>query len=190
MWFNTRAVVLTSGRGSGSREIVAFDAALRASAIADFNLIKVTSIVPPGVPVYRLVCDDLEAIDGRGHMLPTVYAKVSSEVIGERITAAVGLGVPDDNQRSGVIFIDEQRHGTEDQCVDGLAAMVAEGMTMLRRTDSYSFHNASASAQREAGAPGWCTVLAALSFVDEDLWPYFEDRVVPLDTVGRTPPPV
>jgi len=188
MWFDTRAVVLTSGCGFGSGENISFDAALRASEIADFNLIKVTSIVPPGVPVYRLANDGPEAIDGQGRMLPTVYAKVSSAIIGEQITAGIGLGVPADSERSGVIFFDEQRDGTEGQCVKGLETMVAEGMTMLRRTDSYSFHCTSASAQRAAGMREWCTVLAAAAFLDEDLWRYFENRVVRLDAGGRTPP--
>ena len=46
-WFETGAVILTHGWSRGGSAINAFDNALRAARIADFNLLRVTSIVPP-----------------------------------------------------------------------------------------------------------------------------------------------
>ena len=134
MWFDTRAVILTSGVGSGSRDIVAFDAALRDAAIADFNIIKVTSIVPPQVPVY-IMKKGTPAIVGDGHMLPAVYAKVSSDKNGIAVSTAAGVGVPEDRDRCGVIFVNKGKNLDETECVSGLEAMIKEGMNKLRRFD-------------------------------------------------------
>src|SRR5580700_9878232 len=127
MWFDTRAVILTSGVGSGSSGIVAFDAALRDAAIADFNIIKVTSIVPPQVPVY-VMKKGAPAITGDGHMLPAVYMKFTSSVDGETLSSGVGVGIPSDRKRCGVIFVNGGKGLVEADCVAGLKEMITEGM--------------------------------------------------------------
>ncbi|WP_370942195.1 pyruvoyl-dependent arginine decarboxylase [Amycolatopsis sp. cg5] len=182
MWFNTRAVVLTAGVGTGSSEIVAFDAALRAAAIADFNLIRVTSIVPPTVPVLHIPPPRrTEPIDGQGQMLPTVYAVRATNRTGQQVSAAVGVGVSDLPDRSGVIFINEQTDGTADNCVRDLELMIMEGMRKLRRTDTYAFHHAAATATADTTDEAWTCTMAACCFVDDDLMPYFADRAIPVD---------
>ena len=186
MWFKTRAVILTSGLGAGSSRIVAFDAALRSAKIADFNLIQVSSIVPPGVPVY-VFKEGVGVISGDGCMLPTVYATSSSQRPGEVLSGAVGLGVPTDSQRSGVIFFNQGHDLAENDCISELEAMVAEGMKMLRRTDAYTYHYATASQQVE-DSNEWRSVVAALSFVDDHMWKYFEDAVEPVSGAASRPP--
>jgi arginine decarboxylase len=174
-WFNTRAVILTAGIGMGSTEIVAFDSALRSASIADFNLIRVTSIVPPHVPVYKMA-SEAEPISGLGHMLPTVYAHESSIVDGDLLTTCVGVGVPEDDTKSGVIFPNSGTGLKEDECIEGLESMIAEAMVELRRSDSYVYRYAVASTTAQANAK-WHCALSALCFVDDELWPYFEGKV-------------
>jgi len=178
MWFNTRAVVLTSGSGTGTAEIVAFDSALRGAAIADFNLIRVTSIVPPHVPVYAML-DDAEPVCGNGLMLPTVYERVSSSNVGEVTSAAVGVGVPRDRTRAGVIFPYSDRNISAQECVSMLESIIFEGMSELRRSDQFDYRYSCASGSSDT-ASRWHCSLAALCFLDEDLWPYFADRVAPV----------
>src|SRR5690242_10646115 len=103
MWFDTRAVFLTSAVKSGRTSLNAFDNAMRTARIADFNIIRVTSIVPPGVPVH--IMSDGPPLEGRGLMLPAVYASFGHDVGGVRIVAGVGIGVPKDSKKkAGVIF--------------------------------------------------------------------------------------
>lgn len=174
-WFDTRAVILTAGVGSGSAGIVAFDAALRSACIADFNLIRVTSIVPPNVPVYRMKAG-AEAISGAGHMLPTVYAHETSDRAGLTLSSSVGVGVPQDRSRAGVIFPNSGIELDEQDCIAELEKMIGEAMAQLRRADQCSFRYASASgAVPKMG--GWYCSLSALCFADNSLWPLFEDRV-------------
>ncbi len=93
MWFDTKCVVLTDGVAIGKTNINAFDNALRAARVADFNLLKVTSIVPPATEVRQL--DRLgQPISGLGRMLPTVYEVLHTKEPGELISVGVGIGVP------------------------------------------------------------------------------------------------
>jgi pyruvoyl-dependent arginine decarboxylase len=179
-WFRTRAVVLTSGVGIGNSQIVAFDSALRAAKIADFNLIRVSSIVPAGVPIYTLR-QGVGPISGNGCMLPAVYACTASGDQGEFLSGAVGVGVPRDPAQSGVIFFREGLGQVEADCVGEVADMVREAMTEVRHIDddAYDFRCVPASAPPCTGKK-WRAALSALCFADDHLWTtYFEPLVEP-----------
>ena len=88
----------TAGRAEGGTPLNAFDNALLAAGIGNINLIKVSSILPPEVPVI-----DLPKIKP-GALIPTAYAAMSSETPGETVAAAVGYAVPDDPAKNGVIM--------------------------------------------------------------------------------------
>ena len=88
----------TAGHAEGSTTLNAFDNALLAAGIGNINLIKISSILPPEVPVI-----ELPKIKP-GALIPTAYAAVTSETPGETIAAAVGYAVPDDPAKNGVIM--------------------------------------------------------------------------------------
>src|SRR5512132_4412028 len=84
----------TAGHAEGGTTLNAFDNALLAAGIGNINLIKVSSILPPEVPVIDLPKIKL------GALIPTAYAAIT----GETVAAAVGYAVPDDPAKSGVIM--------------------------------------------------------------------------------------
>ena len=88
----------TAGHAEGGTSLNAFDNALLAAGIGNINLVKVSSILPPEVPVI-----DLPKIKP-GALIPTAYAAITSEVPGETVAAAVGYAVPDDPAKNGVIM--------------------------------------------------------------------------------------
>lgn len=88
----------TAGHAEGGTPLNAFDNALLAAGIGNINLLKVSSILPPEVPVI-----DLPKIKP-GALIPTAYAAITSEVPGQTIAAAVGYAVPDDPAKNGVIM--------------------------------------------------------------------------------------
>jgi arginine decarboxylase len=88
----------TAGHAEGSTTLNAFDNALLAAGIGNINLIKVSSILPPEVPVIEL--PKIKA----GALVPTAYAAMTSETPGETVAAAVGYAVPDDPAKNGVIM--------------------------------------------------------------------------------------
>jgi arginine decarboxylase len=88
----------TAGHAEGGTSLNAFDNALLAAGIGNINLIKVSSILPPDVPVI-----ELPKIKP-GALIPTAYAAITSDVPGETVSAAVGYAVPDDPAKNGVIM--------------------------------------------------------------------------------------
>jgi arginine decarboxylase len=88
----------TAGHAEGGTTLNAFDNALLAAGIGNINLVKVSSILPPDVPVIELPKIKPGAI------VPTAYAAMTSETPGETIAAAVGYAIPDDPAKNGVIM--------------------------------------------------------------------------------------
>ena len=88
----------TAGHAEGGTTLNAFDNALLAAGIGNINLIKISSILPPEVPVI-----ELPKIKP-GALIPTAYAAVTSETPGETLAAAVGYAMPDDPAKNGVIM--------------------------------------------------------------------------------------
>ncbi len=74
----------TAGHAEGGTALNAFDNALLVAGIGNINLLKVSSILPPEVPVV-----ELPKIKP-GALIPTAYAAMTSEVPGETVAAAVG----------------------------------------------------------------------------------------------------
>ena len=97
----TKTVTLaaaTAGHAEGGTALNAFDNALLAAGIGNINLIKVSSILPPGVELVALPRIK------PGALVPTAYAAITSEVPGEVVAAAVGWARPDDPTKNGVIM--------------------------------------------------------------------------------------
>lgn len=117
MWELPKAITLVAGAGEGRTELNAFDRALMDAGIANLNFIRVTSIVPPGariVPLPRLF---------PGMLTPAVYAQIIGHTPGERIAAALGVGVCRDQY--GVIM--EHSHtGTAENAEAIVRRMVEE----------------------------------------------------------------
>ena len=88
----------TAGHAEGGTSLNAFDNALLVAGIGNINLVKISSILPPDVPVI-----ELPKIKP-GALIPTAYAAMTSEVPGEIVAAAVGYALPDDPAKNGVIM--------------------------------------------------------------------------------------
>jgi arginine decarboxylase len=109
----------TAGHAEGGTTLNAFDNALLAAGIGNINLIKISSILPPEVPVV-----DLPKIKP-GALIPTAYAAIASDVPGERLAAAVGYAVPDDPAKNGVIM-EFHGHGTRAEAERQIELMLEE----------------------------------------------------------------
>jgi arginine decarboxylase len=78
---------LTQGTAEGDTKLNAFDNALIAAGIGQFNLVKVTSVAPE---LASLASEPI-AIEA-GAVVPAVLASAQSSQPGEVITACVGIG--------------------------------------------------------------------------------------------------
>ncbi len=87
-----------AGDSEGYTPLNAFDNALLEAGIGNTNLIKVSSIIPPG-------CSWVEPVEvPYGAFVPIAYASIVSDIPGEVISAAVAAGIPDDPSLPGVIM--------------------------------------------------------------------------------------
>jgi len=97
-WTPVTKAAGTAGNAEGSTPLNAFDNALLAAGIGNINLVRISSILPPGVqlvPLPRIK---------PGAIVPTAYAAQTSEVPGEVVAAAVGWARPEDHGKNGVIM--------------------------------------------------------------------------------------
>jgi arginine decarboxylase len=119
MWQPPKAVSLAAGRGEGATELNAFDQALQDAGVADINFLRVTSIMPPGA---RII--DLPRYPA-GLLLPAVYARIASSRPGDRIAAAIGVGLCRD--RHGVIM-EHAARASGPEADAAVRQMVEEGL--------------------------------------------------------------
>lgn len=78
---------LVAGTGDGATSLTAFDKALLNAGIGNVNLVKISSILPPGV------CFTGSVDISPGSLVPTAYGYMTSDVPGERVAAAVAVGL-------------------------------------------------------------------------------------------------
>jgi len=81
---------LVAGSSEGSTLLNAFDGALLTAGAGNLNLLRVSSVLPPGA-VY-----DENLVIPPGNLVPTAYGAIDSDVPETIISAAVGVGIPDD----------------------------------------------------------------------------------------------
>ena len=95
---NLKFFTLGSGVGTAEEYILAFDRALRAAGFADYNLIKVSSILPARSSLSKKI--NLP----KGSLLPIAYAEMHSNEEGRIIGSAVAVAIPEDEESIGVIM--------------------------------------------------------------------------------------
>ncbi len=89
---------IVGGVGEGSTFLNAFDSALIDAKVGHYNLVRVSSILPPNVKQAQ----EVELTPGS--ILPIAYGYIYSAEKGQRITAAVSIGIPEDPNSYGVIM--------------------------------------------------------------------------------------
>ena len=90
--------MIKSGIGKDKHHLVAFDLALIDANIANYNLLRVSSILP-------IACQKTEKVTVKeGSALLVAYGSTSSNKPGTRIASAVSIGVPKDKTSVGVIM--------------------------------------------------------------------------------------
>lgn len=107
-----------AGSAEGITKLNAFDHALLAAGIGNLNLLRVSSILPPGA---RQV-DKLEIAPGS--LVPTAYGSIVSDHPGELISAAVAVGIGP-GESYGVIM-EFSGHCSKAEAEKSVAAMVHE----------------------------------------------------------------
>jgi len=114
---------LVKGDAEGYSPLNAFDSALLKSGIGNTNLIKVTSIIPPGSKHIR----PKKAYPGS--LLPCAYSYKISDIPGEIISACVCVALPEEESAPGVIM-EFSSTGRKDLAEEIVKKMAEEAMNI------------------------------------------------------------
>lgn len=117
----TNKYTLVSGIGIGKTELNAFDAALFSAGVGNYNLLKVSSILPPQSVEEK----ELRVLPGS--LLPIAYGSIVEIKPGVQISAAVAVGIPEDPNNIGVIM-EYSAHSNEDEARSTVIEMAREAM--------------------------------------------------------------
>ena len=82
---------LASGVGTAPTMLAAFDAALREIGVANYNLIRLSSVIPPGSLV-TVSAAPLSPSGNWGDRLYVVTADMRTDVLGAEVWAGIGCG--------------------------------------------------------------------------------------------------
>lgn len=131
-----------SGIGRDEYDIASFDKALVESGLGDYNLVRVSSIIPPAAKY-------VTNIDyPKGSVLFTAYAKNSTK-LEQMIASAVVAAIPHDIENVGVIM-EYSCNGTKDQATS-IATSLAVDALNRRGINKYDLFVKSVEAQGKHG---------------------------------------
>ena len=127
--FDEGVISITSGVGSASTPLAAFDTALYSAGIANFNLIHLSSVIPAGyIPKVQAV--NLLKKEYYGDRLYVVYASRTEECVGHEAWAGLGWVTAKDEPRRG-LFVEHV--GTSKQEVQFLLESSLTHMIKTRK---------------------------------------------------------
>ncbi len=115
-----RVITVVKATGIGSTAKSAFDAALHQVNIHNFNLLPLSSVIPPNTKVVRR--ERFQRVPLPGSMQPVVMANITCSDPGEQISAGVGWQLA----REGGIFVEVNLRDGQEVLLEELRAGVME----------------------------------------------------------------
>jgi arginine decarboxylase len=147
---------VSAGSGTGRTPLSAFDAALRDAGVADFNLVRLSSIIPPGSTVVD-VHGRHQLTGGHGDLLYCVYAAAYAYAPGESAWAGVGWSLERNGTGAGLFVEHDAR--TRADLEWALAASLEE--LSNRRGRAFAPAGSVLTGATCTGAPACAVVIAS-----------------------------
>lgn len=136
-------IVLSRGLGHGPTELAAFDAALRDAGVANYNLLCLSSVIPPGSRIERRRWETPP--EHWGQRLYVVLSQVRSARRGETVHA--GIGWAQHQQVGHGLFV--ELHDVDHVCLEQNLAETLQAMQQGRGINLGPVHTEIASATCE-----------------------------------------
>jgi arginine decarboxylase len=158
-----KKVFFTTGTGRHKEMLESFEMALRDAGIEKFNLVTVSSILPPE-------CVVVEKGEGLKELVPgeivfTVMSRNSSNEPSRRIAAAIGYARPKNDRDDFGYLSEHHSYGESEECAGKYAGELAREMFYTWKKEfplRISYATRSAEVDEEGN---WTTVLAAAVFI-------------------------
>jgi arginine decarboxylase len=163
-----RQLFFTKGAGRHRAKSVSFEMALREAGIAQYNLVEVTSIFPPG-------CKIIPSEEGIIHLSPgeIVFCVMSRNSTNEphRVMASsIGLAVPAEKDKYGYL-LEHQSFDEEAEAAGEYAESLAVEMLATKLTEESDGIAETLNITQTASSEGnglWTTTVAVAVFVPGD----------------------
>lgn len=171
---------VTSGVGIHEDKLISFEYALRQADIAEFNLVAVSSILPPN-------CRRVSIGEGKGELflgqiIHCVLSRNETEESGRVLSAAVGIAIPEDLSQYGYIAElhmfgkseSESKEWVEDRAAELLASTLGLSLDWDKawnpKTDEITIKDRKVNTESVCacakGVNGkWVSVVAAVVFI-------------------------
>lgn len=140
--FVAKEFYITVGYGIDEHEIASFDKALVTSGLGDYNLVRVSSIIPPNAK--QTTCVNYK----KGSVLFTAYSRNSTNK-NELIASAIVAAIPKESNKIGVIM--EYSCKNNKQIAVNTAKQLAEDAMSRRGIDKYNIIAKGIDAQGKDG---------------------------------------
>jgi arginine decarboxylase len=158
-----KKVFFTCGAGTHKEMLESFEMALRDAGIEKFNLVTVSSILPPK-------CEIIEREEGfkllsPGEIVFTVMSRNSSNEPSRRIAASIGCAIPKDPKKSFGYLSEHHSYGETERAAGKYAEKLAESM-LFTWTKEKPPKTLNISKTAEVDDEGnWTTVISAAVFI-------------------------
>ena len=119
---------LVKGASEGRTRLNAFDKALLNAGVGDTNLMRMSSILPPAAE--QVDVSDIAL--PKGGLIPLAYATIDSTTPDQLISAAIAVGIPEDDREPGVIMEFED-HAPLTNVEEIVRQMVVDGFEYRNR---------------------------------------------------------
>jgi len=132
MNFVPKYLFFTKGVGKSKEKLQSFEMALRNAHIAEYNLVRVSSILPPGAKILSEK-QGLKKLSP-GQIVFVVLADIATNEPNRLIASSVGIAQPDDKERYGYL--------SEHHCygaTDSFAGDYAEDLAASMLASTYGF---------------------------------------------------
>lgn len=127
--FVPRQVVLTRGVGRHREKLTSFELALRDAHIAQYNLVQVSSVFPPGC---RVIGRDRGLAQlTPGQIVYSVMSEAASNEPHRLMAASIGLAIPADAKHYGYLSEHHSFGQTADQAGDYAEDLAAEMLATI-----------------------------------------------------------
>jgi arginine decarboxylase len=119
----TKSIILTSGVGAGVTPLAAFDTALMGAGVSNYNLIPLSSVIPPGSAIVqgKYITPENEY----GDRLYVVMACQRETVPGKLAVAGIGWTQMEDGRGLFVEFHDQDRGQMRKDITNTLNQMIS-----------------------------------------------------------------
>lgn len=144
MDFVPKRIFLTKGVGKSKDQLTSFEYALRDAGIAPYNIVSVSSILPPGAKIVPRK-EGLKLLSD-GQILFVVMSRVASNEPNRLLAASVGCAIPADKKTYGYLSEHHSFGQTEKKAADFAEDLAA---SMLASTQGIEFDPDAAWDEKE-----------------------------------------